>query len=146
MPHNDHLIRRLYGIPEGVRFDPGFDPGIFFFLDALAAIIQNIILCLYHYLIAAPGEGKVNGAAGIFLTLAECISLYADADTDGDGYILPHADVSNLIQQGKLVRLQLREKFVPEQENVLVLFQLAGDGVDIQHIFVDLPVDQGSQQ
>ncbi len=97
MSHNDDLFRRLYGFPEGMRFDSRLDPGIFFLLDAFAAIIENVVLCLYHNLIPASGKSQVNGAAGVFLALLVGVCLNADSHAYSDGYVIPHIYVPDLI-------------------------------------------------
>ena len=76
-----------------MSFDAGFHTSIFFLLDAFSSVVEDVVLGFYNDLVAAAGKSQINGAAGVFLAFAECVSLNTDSHTDSDRFFLCDIDV-----------------------------------------------------
>ena len=146
MSHNKHRILGRDDFLHRLRLDSCLDTGALFDLLGLAAVVNDVVGHLDDRLISASSERKVNRVARELIVLRVGQPVHADADAERDRHFVADVHCFDVGKELEMRLLQLSQRLLPQNDQVLVLLDLAADAVDRRNIFVDLTVDQGSQE
>ncbi len=146
VPHDEDLILCGDDLLERLGLDPCLNPGVLLDLLGLAAVVDDVVRHFDHRLIAAAAKGKIDGVSRKLIVLRVGEAVHADADAQGDRHLVADGDGLDIRKKLEVGVLQLDQRLLAHDDQVLVLLDLAADAVDGGDVLIHLPVDEGSQE
>ena len=105
---------------QGIGHDPALDLGALFHLLVPAAVELEVEFVLHHRLVAAPGEGHLDGEGGVLEELVEAGGVLAHADGQCGGHRASGGDVVDGVQHVELGLLEPLEVALLKNKEVAV--------------------------
>ena len=112
----------------------------------LAAIIADLGAVLDYRLITAPAQRHIDRCPGKLIIAAIAVAVHPHADTQRNRHIIADIDCLHLLQKGKAILLKNLGRLLLYDKQILILFQLLDNPVQVCDVLVDLPIDQGGQE
>ena len=112
----------------------------------LSAEVGNILPFLDNHLVAAPGQGQVDGDPGVIVILGERRPAVAQADTQGHRHLVADIYSLHILQDLKFILPHDRQILFLNRDEILVLLHLLHDSAQGSDILVDLPVPRATSR